>query len=45
MILFCYTLKNVSGRLCVPNKTKNVNLKVFNITGINESTSLVKHLI
>ena len=32
-------------RLCVPNKTENLDVKVFDmITGINESKSLVKHL-
>lgn len=36
------TLKDLSGRLYVENKTKDVNLEVFNIiTGINQSKSLV----
>ena len=33
----CNTLTEISGRTCVPNKTKNVNLSVFNlITRKNE---------
>ena len=36
------TLDDLSGRLYVLNKTKDVNLEVFNIiTGINQSKSLV----
>ena len=31
--------------ICLPNKTEDVNLKVFNIIrGINESKTLVKHI-
>ena len=37
----CHT----SGRICVPNKTEDVNLSVFNmITRINESKPLTKHI-
>ena len=35
------TLYDTSSKICVSNKTKHVNLNVFNmITGINESKSL-----
>ena len=35
---------DLSNKLCVLNKTKNLNLSVFNmITGINESKTLTKH--
>ena len=34
----CKTLDDTSSRICVPNKTKDANLIVFNmITRINES--------
>ena len=33
----CNTLNELSNKGCVPNKTKDLNLSVFNmITGINE---------
>ena len=36
---------NLSTKICVPSKTKDVNLKVFNmITKINEAKTLVKHI-
>ena len=39
------THDDLSGRIFVPNKTKDVNVKVFNtIAGINESKSVVKHV-
>ena len=39
------TLYNLYSRVCVPGKTEGLNLSVFdNITGINESTALTKHL-
>ena len=32
------TIDDLSSRMCVPNKTENANLNVFDtITGINES--------
>ena len=41
----CNTLKVLSNKLCVPDKTKDLNLCVFNmITGINESKTLAKHI-
>ena len=34
----CNTLNDLSNKVCVPNKTEDLNLSVFNmITGINES--------
>ena len=34
----CNTLNDLSNILCIPNKTEDLNLNVFNlITGINES--------
>ena len=34
----CNTLNDLSNKVCVPNKTKDLNLSVFAmITGINES--------
>ena len=34
----CNSLNNVSNKVCVPNKTDDLNLTVFNmIAGINES--------
>ena len=39
----CITLNDLS--LCFPNKTKDLNLHVYNIiTGINESKALTKHI-
>ena len=40
------TFSHISDKLCVSNKTKDVNLKVFNIiTGLNQTKSLVKHFL
>ena len=37
----CNTLDDISGRICVPIKTEDVDLSVLNlITGINESKTL-----
>ena len=39
-----FNTHDLSNKLCVLNKTKNLNLSVFNmITGINESKTLTKH--
>ena len=39
----CNTLNNLSDRICVPNKTEGLNLKVLKMTtGTNESKSLEK---
>ena len=41
----CNTLNNLLNRVCVPNKTEDLNLSVFNmITRINESKTLTKHI-
>ena len=39
------TLNNLSNKVCVPNKTEDLNLSIFNmITGINESKTLTRHI-
>ena len=39
------TLNDVLNKVCVPNKTKNLNLTVFYmIAGISESKILTKHI-
>ena len=41
----CNTLKDLSDKVCVPNKMKDLNLSMFNmITKINESKTLTKQL-
>ena len=41
----CNTLHNLASRICLPNKTEDVNLNIFNmITKINESKTLPKHI-
>ena len=41
----CNTLNDLSNKVCVPNKTEDLNLSVFNIiTGINESKTLTKYI-
>ena len=41
----CNTLNDLSNKVCVPNKTKDLNLSVFNmIAGINELKTLTKHI-
>ena len=41
----CNTLNDLSNKLCVLNKTEDLNLSVFNmITGINQSKTLRKHI-
>ena len=41
----CNTLIHLSSKVCIPNKTEDLNLSVFNlITGINESETLAKHI-
>ena len=41
----CNSPYDLSNRVCVPNKTEDLNLHVFNmITGINESKTLIKHI-
>ena len=39
----CNTLNDLSNKVCVPNKTEDLNLSVFNmIKGKNESKTLTK---
>ena len=39
----CNTLNDLSNKVCVPNKTEDLNIHVFNmITGKNESKLLTK---
>ena len=40
----CNTLNDLSNTVCVPNKTKDLNLRVFNMITIKkESKTLTKH--
>ena len=40
------TLDGLSSRICVPDKTIDVNLNVFNMaTGTNKSKALIKHIL
>ena len=39
------TINDLSNKVCIPNKTEDLNPSVFNlITGINESKTLNKHI-
>ena len=39
------TLNDLSRKLCVPNKTEDLNLSIFNmITGLNELKTLIKYI-
>ena len=41
----CNSVGKLSMRICVPSKTKDVDVKVFNmITNRNEAKLLVKHI-
>ena len=41
----CNTIIDLSIKVCIPNKTEDLNLSFFNmITGINESKTLTKHI-
>ena len=41
----CSIFNHLSNRVCVPDKTKDLDLKVFNmITGINKLKTLTKHV-
>ena len=41
----CHTLNDLSNKVCVPNKTEDLNINMFNIiTRINESKTLTKHI-
>ena len=40
----CNTLNDLFSKVCIPSKTEDLNLSIFNmITGINESKTLTKH--
>ena len=42
----CNTLNGLSNKVCIPNKTQDLNLSMFNIiTGRNESKTLTKHIL
>ena len=42
----CNAFYDLSGKICVPNKTKDVNVKVLNmIARINESKTLVRPIL
>ena len=42
----CNTLNDSSNKICVPNKTEDVNLSFFNmIARINKSKTLAKHIM
>ena len=44
-LLHYYNIHDLSNKACIPNKTEDLNLRVFNmITGINESKTLTKHI-
>ena len=41
----CNTLNDLSNKVCIPNKTEDLNLSVFNMmTDINQLITLAKHL-
>ena len=41
----CNTFDDLSNKVCVPNKTEDLNLSIFNMTtGINELKTLTKHI-
>ena len=41
----CDTLNDLSNKICIPNKSEDLNLSVFNmITRINESKTLTKNI-
>ena len=41
----CNTINDLSNKACVPNKTEDLNLSIFNmITGTNEWKTLPKHI-
>ena len=41
----CNSVDDISTKICVSSKTKDKNIKVFNmITNINESKTMVKHI-
>ena len=44
-VLSCNVFNDLSNKVCVPNKTEDLNLSMFNMTtGINESKVLTKDI-
>ena len=44
-LLHYYNIHDLSNKVCIPNKTEDLNLRVFNmITEISESRTLTKHI-
>ena len=42
----CNIVNDISNKVCVPNKTEDLNLSVFNIIiRISESKTLAKHIM
>ena len=40
----CNTIHDPYSRVCIPNKVKNMNLKVFNlVSGVNETRFIVQY--
>ena len=41
----CNTINDLSNKVCIPNKTGDLNLSIFNmIVGINQSKTLTMHI-
>ena len=41
----CNSLDDPSGRICVPNRTEDINLSIFNVIArINKSKTLTRHM-
>ena len=46
IVVICNTLNNLSNKVCIPNKTEDLNLSVFSIiTLINQPIILTKHIL
>ena len=41
----CNTLNNLSNKVCVSNKTEDLNLSVFSMIRINELKIMTKHVL
>ena len=42
----CNTINDFSSKVCIPNKTEDLNLSIFKmITGIKESKALTKQIL
>ena len=41
----CNSVDDLSGKICVPNKTNDVNVKACDmVTNKNETTTMLKHI-